>query len=78
MRSPLPPQMNSQAGVREVPTDIQMMIHTAWLLAGIAIALAACTSTDESRLHAAPAEQNVAHMAPSANATSGNVQDMTY
>ena len=80
MRTPLPPDANMNAGARDMdpPTDLQIMIHTAWLLAGVAIALAACTAADEAQLHQVPPEQNVAHLAPQANATSGNVDDMTY
>jgi hypothetical protein len=68
-----------QSGFDEPPTDIQLLMHGAWLVAGIAISLAACTTADES-VHAAPvgANQNVARAAPQASATSGNVQDLTY
>jgi hypothetical protein len=70
-----------EAGVCEPPNDIQMLMHGAWLLAGVAIAIAAtaCTVADESQLHAAPPQnENVAHAPSSPTATSGNVQDMTY
>lgn len=75
---PLPREI--QAGAHEPPSDIQMLMHGAWLLAGIAITLAACTAADEADLHAVPAGPNVAvaHLAPQADAPSGNVQDMTY
>jgi hypothetical protein len=45
----------------------------------VSIALAACTTADES-INAAPADanKNVARAAPQASATSGNVQDLTY
>jgi hypothetical protein len=68
------------AGMNEPPSDIQMIVHTAWLIAGIAIALAACTAVDEADLHAKPAPQNenVARVAPQLGAIQGNVQDMTY
>lgn len=68
-----------QSGFDEPATDIQLLMHAAWLLAGVAIALAACTTADEAA-HAAPADanQNVARTAPQAQATSGNVQDLTY
>jgi hypothetical protein len=77
---PLPREI--EAGAFEPPTDIQLLMHTAWLLAGVAIALAAsaCTVADEAQLHAAPPEphQNVAHAKPSTTAGNGNVEDMTY
>ena len=71
------------AGPQDPPSDIQLLMHAAWLLAGVAIALAGCNVTDEADLHAAPgAEQNanvnVAHLAPQTKDSSGNVQDMTY
>jgi hypothetical protein len=68
-----------QSGFDEPATDIQLLMHAAWLLAGVAIALAACTTADES-INAAPADanKNVARAAPQASATSGNVQDLTY
>ena len=63
------------AGPQEPPNDIQLLMHSAWLLAGIAIALAACTASD-----AAPPEpnKNVAHLTPQTTADNGNVQDLTY
>jgi uncharacterized membrane protein len=73
-----------QAGVREPASDIQLLMHGAWLVAGIAIALASagCTVADEADLHASPApgsaNVNVAHMTPQAKDPGGNVQDLTY
>jgi hypothetical protein len=81
MKTPQLPQSHFESGVRHVaPNDIQMMVHGAWLLAGIAIALAGCTVADEASLHDVPANPNtnVAHMQPAPNAQSGNVQDLTY
>jgi hypothetical protein len=77
---PLPREI--EAGTLEPPSDVQLLMHAAWLLAGVAIALAAsaCTVADEADLHAAKPDpnQNVAHAQPSTTATSGNVQDMTF
>lgn len=70
-----------QAGLHEPPTDIQMVMHAAWLLAGVAIALAGCTVADESDIHAAPVSDpnvNVAHLTPQTKDAAGNVQDLTY
>ncbi|MGE5093520.1 MAG: hypothetical protein ACM3SO_00170 [Betaproteobacteria bacterium] len=82
MRIPRPPHANFEIGLRDIdpPTDVQMIVHGAWLLAGIAIAVAGCSVADESQLHQAQPEPNtsVAHLQPQANATSGNVDDMTY
>jgi hypothetical protein len=67
--------------VQDPPTDIQLLMHAAWLLAGVAIALAGCTAADEADLHATPpldAKTNVAHMTPQTKDPGGNVQDMTY
>lgn len=69
------------AGPFEPPTDIELVMHTAWLVAGVAIALAAsgCTVADEAKVRALePQNENVAHTAPSATATGGNVEDLTY
>ncbi len=69
------------AGSFEAPSDIEMLMHAAWLLAGVAIALAAagCTVADEARMRALqPQNENVAHATPSTTADSGNVQDLTY
>jgi hypothetical protein len=70
------------SGLQDPPSDIQMLMHAAWLLAGVAIALAGCTAADEADLHAAPsrieANQNVARFAPQTQDSGGNVQDMTY
>lgn len=69
------------AGPFEPPTDIEMVMHAAWLLAGVAIALAAsgCTLADEAKMHTLqPQNENVAHAAPSATAASSNVEDLTY
>jgi hypothetical protein len=66
------------------PDDIQMLVHSAWLLAGIAIALAACTGAPgkgampEAKASLGAQKSQGAWPAPAANATSGNVQDMTY
>jgi hypothetical protein len=82
MRTPALPQHQHEIGavLIDPPTDLQLILHSSWLLAGIAIALAACTVADESKLHQVPPDTNasVAHLAPQGNATSGNVQDMTY
>jgi hypothetical protein len=70
-----------QAGLHEPPTDIQLLMHAAWLLAGVAIALAGCTAADETAVRtakAADANENVAHMTPQTKESGGNVQDMTY
>ena len=68
-----------QAGLHEPPTDIQMLMHAAWLLAGVAIALAGCTSSDAAvQAKPAQANENVAHLAPQAKDAGGNVQDLTY
>jgi len=70
------------AGPVEPPNDIELIMHAAWLLAGVAIALAAsgCTASDESQLQARPEAQNqmIAHAKPSPTSSSGNVEDMTY
>jgi hypothetical protein len=60
--------------------DIQLLVHAAWLLAGMAIALAGCSVSDEADLHAqAPnPAQNIAHAPPQPGAASGNVEDLTY
>ncbi|HET7401793.1 MAG TPA: hypothetical protein VFJ62_08435 [Usitatibacter sp.] len=60
--------------------DIQLLVHAAWLLAGMAIALAGCSVSDEADLHtqAPNAGQNIAHAPPQPGATSGNVEDLTY
>ena len=60
--------------------DIRLLVHAAWLLAGMAIALAGCSVSDEADLHAqAPNPgQNIAHAAPQPTAVSGNVEDLTY
>jgi hypothetical protein len=55
-----------------------MLVHSAWLLAGIAIMLAACSAADDAALRAAPEATNIAHATPQPNAASGNVQDLTY
>lgn len=82
MRTPNPPQRHLEIGMHELEpaSDIQMLVHSAWLLAGIAIALAACSVADESQLHQVAPDTNtsVAHLEPQANASTGNVQDMTY
>ena len=76
---PISREIHSQ--LQEPPSDIQLLMHAAWLLAGVAIALAGCTATDEANLHATPANdasQNVAHLTPQTKESGGNVQDMTY
>ena len=81
MKTPQLPQSHFEAGIQQVPpNDIQMMVHSAWLLAGIAIAVAGCSVADEANLHQVPADPNtnVAHMQPAPTAQSGNVQDLTY
>jgi hypothetical protein len=80
MRTPPLPRFEIATRDIDPPTDVQMMVHSAWLLAGIAIALAGCTVADEADLHRAAPDTNttVAHLAPQANAKSGNVEDLTY
>jgi len=60
--------------------DIQLLVHAAWLLAGMAIALAGCTVSDEADLHAQAREpaRNIAHAPPQPGTASGNVEDLTY
>ncbi|HET7401485.1 MAG TPA: hypothetical protein VFJ62_06875 [Usitatibacter sp.] len=60
--------------------DIQLLVHAAWLLAGMAIAIAGCSVSDEADLHAQRADpgRNIAHAPPQPNATTGNVEDLTY
>jgi len=60
--------------------DIQLLVHAAWLLAGMAIALAGCSVSDEADLHAQAREpaRNIAHAPPQPGAASGNVEDLTY
>ena len=80
---PLPRELES-AQVLNPPDDIQMLVHSAWLLAGIAIALAACTGTTgngpmpDAKAAVATEKSQGAWPAPAASATSGNVQDLTY
>ena len=80
---PLPPidQLPFAQAV-EQHTDIQLMVHASWLLAGIAIALAGCTVADEADIHGSAADQArskaIAHAPPQPSAAAGNVQDLTY
>jgi hypothetical protein len=76
------PSVDQIPFVQAVPqhTELRLIVHASWLLAGMAIALAACTVADESDLHAqAPSHmKNLAHAEPQPNAPTGNVQDLTY
>jgi len=69
-----------EAGAFEPPSEVQMMMHAAWLLAGVAIALAAagCTGADAAKVAPTNPNENVAHAKPATNASEGNVQDLTY
>jgi hypothetical protein len=67
-----------QAGAFDPPSDIEMVMHAAWLLAGVAIALAAAGCTGSEAANPAPPNANVAHAKPASSATDGNVQDLTY
>ena len=68
--------------LQDPPSDVQLLMHAAWLVAGVAIALAGCTAADEADLHATPGADaqnvNVAHLTPQTKDAGGNVQDMTY
>ena len=80
---PLPPiDQLPFAQAIEGHTDVQLMVHASWLLAGIAIALAGCTVADEAEIHGSTADQArsqaVAHAQPQPTAVAGNVQDLTY
>jgi hypothetical protein len=78
---PLPPiDQIPFAEAVEHHTDIQLLVHASWLLAGMAIALAGCTVADEADVHGSVPDKAaaIAHAQPQPNAASGNVQDLTY